>query len=299
MAMIDDIVETLIEELREMQNGTEATIAQLVSKCGYGARQLERDDQMLTIYSELLKAARKAHITLDWSEYKDMVVGLPYNIPFVVKNTRAQVKCPRCGSTNTARILYGMPAFDEELVAKIDDGKIHIGGCCITGFDAKYYCNECKKKFVETAQIVNGEEIEFFADAVTGIAFSRMEYLRPYQPTQVAITKTPKGAYVKASGAAGDLPFESEYDISRKKWDSLVDALYHELFLNDWKHRFNDYDVIDGEEWKLTIKFTERRKRTYSGMNGFPPYWGELVKLIKPFMKAKTVSKMNTNNCTR
>ena len=75
MAMIDDIVETLIEELREMQNGTEATIAQLVSKCGYGARQLERDDQMLTIYSELLKAARKAHITLDWSEYKDMVVA--------------------------------------------------------------------------------------------------------------------------------------------------------------------------------------------------------------------------------
>ena len=57
--------------------------------------------------------------------------------------------------------------------------------------------------------------------------------------------------------------------------------------------------MIDGEEWKLTIKFTERRKRTYSGMNGFPPYWGELVKLIKPFMKAKTVSKMNTNNCTR
>ena len=27
MAMINDIVETLIEELREMQNGTEATIA--------------------------------------------------------------------------------------------------------------------------------------------------------------------------------------------------------------------------------------------------------------------------------
>ena len=106
MAMIDDIVETLIEELREMQNGTEATIAQLVSKCGYGARQLERDDQMLTIYSELLKAARKAHITLDWSEYKDMVVGLPYNIPFVVKNTRAQVKCPRCGKSFDVHIWF-------------------------------------------------------------------------------------------------------------------------------------------------------------------------------------------------
>lgn len=118
---------------------------------------------MLTIYGELLKAARKAHITLDWSAYKDMVVGLPYNIPFVVKNARAQIKCPRCGSTKTARILYDMPAFSEDLVAKIDAGKIHIGGCCITGFDAKYYCNDCKKKFGEAAQIVNGEEIEIYS----------------------------------------------------------------------------------------------------------------------------------------
>lgn len=38
MSMIHDIVETLIEELREMPNGTEATIGQLVNKCGYDAR---------------------------------------------------------------------------------------------------------------------------------------------------------------------------------------------------------------------------------------------------------------------
>ena len=167
MAMIDDIVEILIEELRELPNGTEATLAQLVNKCGYDARQLERDDQMLTIYSELLKAARRAHITLDWSACKDMVVGLPYNIPFVVKNARAQIKCPRCGSINTARILYGMPAMDEELEEKINSGKIYIGGCCITGFDEKCYCNACKKKFGVVAQIIHGEEIEFLADAVT------------------------------------------------------------------------------------------------------------------------------------
>ena len=291
MAMINDIVETLIEELRELPDGTETTIGQLVTKCGYNMRQLELDDQMLAIYGDLLKAARKAHITLDWSAYKNMVVGLPYNIPFVVKNIRAQIKCPRCGSTQIARILYGMPAFDEDLVAQINAGKIHIGGCCITGFDAKYYCNDCKKKFGETAQIVNGEEIEFYADTVTGIAFSRMEYMRPYQPTQATITKTANGAHVKASGAAGDLPFESEYDISKKKWAALVDSLYYELFLNDWKRRFNNYDVLDGEEWALTIKLTEHRKRTYSGMNGFPPYWEELVKLMKPFLKEKKLAR--------
>lgn len=138
---------------------------------------------------------------------------------------------------------------------------------------------------------MNGEEIEFYADTVTGIAFSRMEYMRPYQPTQATITKTANGAHVKASGAAGDLPFESEYDISKKKWAALVDSLYYELFLNDWKRRFNNYDVLDGEEWALTIKLTEHRKRTYSGMNGFPPYWEELVKLMKPFLKEKKLAR--------
>lgn len=45
--------------------------------------------------------------------------------------------------------------------------------------------------------------------------------------------------------------------------------------------------MLDGEEWKLTIKLTNRRKRTYSGMNGYPPCWEELEKLLKPFMKVK------------
>lgn len=283
--MDNDLILEMIETLREMQDGSEITVYRLVELCGYNARQLEQDDQMLTIYGELLKAARKAHITLDWSAYKDMVVGLPYNIPFVVKNTRAQIKCPRCGSIKTARILYGMPAFDEELEEKINNGKIHLGGCCITGYDAKYFCNNCKKEFGKVAQIVNGEEIEFYVDAVTEIVFTRTIYLRPFQPTQVTIKKTQKGAHIKASGAADGLPFDSEYDISKKKWDALVDSLYYELFLNDWKHRFNDYSVLDGEEWRLTIKLTDRRKRTYSGINGYPPYWKDLVKLMKSFIK--------------
>lgn len=285
--IINDIVDTLIEELRELPNGTEVSIGRLINRCGYDARQLEQDDQMLIIYSELLKAARKAHITLDWSKYKNMVVGLPYNIPCIVNNFRAQIKCPRCGSTHTARILYGTPAFDEELEAKINAGKIHLGGCCVTGFDAKYYCNDCKKGFGDTAQIVNGDTIEFYADAVTEIVFTRTAYLRLYQPTQVKISKTQKGAHVKASGAKNDLPFESEYDITKKKWDALVGSLYYELYLNDWKHRFDDYDVLDGEEWKLTVKLTGHRRRTYSGVNGYPPYWEELMRLLNPYVKPK------------
>jgi len=284
---IDDVIECLIDELREMPEGTETTVYCLLEQCGFDAKQMEQNDEMFGIYDAVCKATRKAHITLDWSKYKDMVVGLPYNIPFVVKNARAQIKCPRCGSKNTARILYGLPAFNETLEAKLNAGKIHIGGCCITGFDAKYYCNDCKRKFGAVAQIANGDSIEFFADAVTGISFSRKEYRSPWSPGQVAIKKTATGAHVKAAGTLNEIPFESEYDITSKKWDALIDSIYYDLFLNDWKHTFNDYSVLDGEEWKLVVKLSDGRKKTYSGSNGYPPYWEELVKLMKPLIKQK------------
>lgn len=36
------------------------------------------------------------------------------------------IKCPKCGSDKVAKILYGMPAFDDELEAKVDAGE---NGC--------------------------------------------------------------------------------------------------------------------------------------------------------------------------
>jgi len=55
--------------------------------------------------------------------------------------------CPRCGSRNTATILWGMPAFSEELQEKLDRKEIVLGGCCITGDDPTNHCNKCKKDF--------------------------------------------------------------------------------------------------------------------------------------------------------
>ena len=40
--------------------------------------------------------------------------------------------CPKCGCSKIASILYGMPAFSPELEMELDEGKIVLGGCCIT-----------------------------------------------------------------------------------------------------------------------------------------------------------------------
>lgn len=53
-------------------------------------------------------------------------------------------KYPKCGSLIVARILYGFPAWSEELEADLKAGRVAIGGCCITGDDPAWKCVECE-----------------------------------------------------------------------------------------------------------------------------------------------------------
>ncbi len=52
-------------------------------------------------------------------------------------------KCPHCGNSPVASILYGMPAYDEKMQKDIAEGRIALGGCCI-GMDAPaWQCSSC------------------------------------------------------------------------------------------------------------------------------------------------------------
>ena len=59
---------------------------------------------------------------------------------------RKPKKCPNCGNTKIATILYGLPAFDEQLEKGLNDGSIRLGGCCITDDDPKWECAKCGAK---------------------------------------------------------------------------------------------------------------------------------------------------------
>ncbi len=61
-----------------------------------------------------------------------------------VRVSRKPKACPVCGSDRIATYLLGMPDFsNKKLQKEIDEGKIIIGGCCITEDDPKYHCFEC------------------------------------------------------------------------------------------------------------------------------------------------------------
>jgi hypothetical protein len=51
------------------------------------------------------------------------------------------LRCPSCGSTDVITILWGLrPPPDPELERQ---GKIVLGGCCVTDDDPDYRCGEC------------------------------------------------------------------------------------------------------------------------------------------------------------
>ena len=60
--------------------------------------------------------------------------------------TEKPEKCPKCGH-KVAEVLYGMPAFSDELQQALDNGDIILGGCCISENSHDFECTHCHKKF--------------------------------------------------------------------------------------------------------------------------------------------------------
>lgn len=63
----------------------------------------------------------------------------------MAKRLTSRVQCPNCGSSETARIEYGLikvepgGQFDRDL----ETGRVVLGGCMISGDDPDRYCRSC------------------------------------------------------------------------------------------------------------------------------------------------------------
>lgn len=59
----------------------------------------------------------------------------------------SKIPCPNCTSSNTCRIMYGMPDYTDKLERDLETGKVHLGGCVVTDFDPNRHCNDCELDF--------------------------------------------------------------------------------------------------------------------------------------------------------
>ena len=52
-------------------------------------------------------------------------------------------KCPECGSSKVARIIYGYLELSKDLKKDLDAGKTRLGGCCVSEDSPVWECNFC------------------------------------------------------------------------------------------------------------------------------------------------------------
>jgi hypothetical protein len=71
----------------------------------------------------------------------------------LIRVKRKPRKCPQCGSTKIADILHGMPDYSPDLEKRIEDGRIALGGCCISNDDPKWKCTECELDIYKEAKM--------------------------------------------------------------------------------------------------------------------------------------------------
>lgn len=185
--------------------------------------------------------------------------------------------CPRCGSKNTAQILWGMPAFSEDLEEKLKKKEIVLGGCCVSDNDPTYHCNTCKKDFGRSTSL---NEI-----ATGSIHFCLGGYFDGYH--DVTVSKTINGALIEYRppiGAKDATPIVRE--ILFVEWMSFVSDLYR-CYVTDWKRRYVNPGILDGTQWELEITFDDKPILKRHGSNAYPPHWKKLISIFKKYISAE------------
>ena len=189
-------------------------------------------------------------------------------------------KCPKCGGKHLAPIHYGYPAFNEETKRRVEKKELFLGGCRITGCDPQFHCFDCGKNVGKPPVLLtNKYGEEDYRDIVTSVKFSDGGFGVSFD--EVIIEKLPDRIAVHARSSRP--PYEADGELSAKEWKKLLDRLFCSLYVHEWKESYVNPYILDGEQWELEFRLTNKRVRNTHGSNVFPAYWDELNETFQPF----------------
>ncbi|MDO5440318.1 MAG: hypothetical protein Q4F12_02135 [Erysipelotrichaceae bacterium] len=84
--LVEETVIKVVELIKTLPSGTETTTAILTGEV-LGKEFVNNEPiELMEINQRVFEECEKINITLDNSEYNDSIVGLPYNIPFIVRH---------------------------------------------------------------------------------------------------------------------------------------------------------------------------------------------------------------------
>ena len=292
-----EIVDDLVEELRECEYGTVTTLGKLLKATGHDDQNLD-EEELRILWDILGSAGNAARVYLDWRMSKDRTQESIENLAFMVYNKNATVKCPRCGGSDTARILYGIPhevcpdaasPRTAELRRRIDAGKVVPGGRILlevpadgrmVSINPRRKCADCGKEFGGPPLIIAKDYLsaEDYRDVVTKVELTAYETFGAY--TKITVVKNDRGALVTVSedpSAAGEV---QSRQVEARFWNGLMYKLYRRVYLKDWNKNYDGPFGRQGARWELRIRMTGRRQRNYHGSNALTPYFKELMQIM-------------------
>lgn len=213
----------------------------------------------------------------------------------------SKVRCPKCGNRNVAEYLWGMPAFTKKLEEELEVGHFVLGGCMITESDPKYHCNNCKKDFGGPPIKMNKDGSLFdYAIETRKISFYVGGFFGGY--INICFEKGESDCHyeVKPGLAIDEYNFENnrtgKQELSIEEWNKLINKIYNKIFLLSWKKKYNNSDILDGEQWGLEIQLTGKRQLNYYGSNAYPVYWRELINIFRPYAKNAGITLRTNGN---
>ena len=84
-ANYDALINELVAGLEKLPEGTEITVCRLMTFCGVDPKPYEKKGELFDVVDAFWKGARKAGFKLDNSRYRNLIIGLPWNIPFTAR----------------------------------------------------------------------------------------------------------------------------------------------------------------------------------------------------------------------
>ena len=196
-------------------------------------------------------------------------------------------KCPACGTTNTVKIVYGMPTH--EAFEAVERGELLLGGCCVSDTDPTIHCKECGQNFGEKLLLPLSEitSFEFFVGGYFGTShFVYVDGKRKNKLMRYA--KTSEGMFADLKHPKNEINFHpdiliKEISITSEQWFDFIEELVS-LEIAFWKDKYYDNEICDGTQWELIVKLSNRNKIVKSGSNKYPPYWNKFMKTLKKYI---------------
>ena len=181
---------------------------------------------------------------------------------------KRKVICPRCGSSNGVKIVYGYPS--SKMWEEAERGEISLGGCCVSPNDPTRCCNDCDYNW-------GGNPLESFVNLKSIKAFIGGHFGPSY--LFVADFSIEIVTYQFFKDTLDEPSIVERKPLTTEVWKKIIKGLKN-CDLIYWLDEYKNHNVIDGTNWYVELVFDSGQIIEKNGSNQYPGRWKPFCRLI-------------------